>query len=330
MHPLAERTVREALRRGAVLDAIAHHDAIAALDASARATQDADIQDEVDDLDRPVEVGRPPRAAALRPLSLAGHLWLDEAAAQGWFSNDGLVENLAVAWVLANGREAQALAAAGLSERRARQTILRWARGIDGGLDALLTAARRVAGSGSQGQAEGTAPAAAEVSGAVPANPARSVRGLLARLTHEFGQAEDYWLYGPYARVMAAVNLLRRDAAAIAKATRGKGGQARDPEDPEVKAFRRWRKASDDFLAAVCPEAETGRQGRRGSAPIVAPGPDEQTRHAEQIEPDPAPNADDRDRRQYRDQTGHGGPETDIPPELLHRHLSPLTSRSAS
>ncbi len=41
---------------------------------------------------------------------------------------------------------------------------------------------------------------------------------MLARLCHEFGKTDDYWLYGPHGRVMAALDLLRREAEAEARA----------------------------------------------------------------------------------------------------------------
>jgi len=82
-----------------------------------------------------------------------------------------------------------------------------------------------------------------------------NMRLILARLTYEFGQEEDYFLFGPRDRMNAALELLQQkdkeERKAIAKAE-GKT-VVQDPDSPEVQAFVRWRDASDAFLERYKP-----------------------------------------------------------------------------
>ncbi|HAS82776.1 MAG TPA: hypothetical protein DCS43_08925, partial [Verrucomicrobia bacterium] len=77
---------------------------------------------------------------------------------------------------------------------------------------------------------------------------------------HAFGQTQQFWLFAPWADVQAAIELLRQDAEAVAKA----GGKtaARSPQDPCVLAFARWRKAQQRFFDSLgpCRPAEDGAQ----------------------------------------------------------------------
>jgi len=246
MHPLAKRTVREALARGAHLDIIAHHDAIEALDQVARRTSEPAA--DADALDRPVVVGAGATPARLYTLSLAAHLWIEQADREQWFDGDVLLGNLAVAWALAHAREPACLAAAD-SARSARKAVRRWATRCTCGVAELVEAARRVA-----------APRACREDAAddTPENGEPLSHGLVlrlcARLAREFGQGVEYWLFGPHDRVRAAVAVLEAERAAEAAASRGSApGAPRDPASPDVIAFNRWRKASDAFLSAVCP-----------------------------------------------------------------------------
>jgi hypothetical protein len=275
MHPLTRQVVAEARRRGCVIDPEAHLDAIMALEGAARDTDRGHIQEQIDWLDRPVILGTH-RKAELRPLSLAGQLWLAEIEAQGWFADDPLFGTLTIAWALAHGRDLLALQAAGTTEREVRRTVKQWARWIDCPVRAfapavrhILLPAREVAAVDPQ-----TVRQAHETAGS------GVIGDLLARLVHEFGNSFEYWLSAPLREVEAAMKLLSQDAEAMSKAL-GKGG-APDPQSPGVKAFRRWREASGRFLRLVCPpqpahEPETGTEHQQATErPQVQDPPDQQ------------------------------------------------------
>ncbi len=253
MHPLTRRTLAEAGRRGYEIELDKHLDAIMFLEAAARETDHGNIQEMIDWLDRPVVLGRR-RPVELRPLSLAGKMWIDEIEQKGWFSGDPLFETLAIAWALGNSRDLDAIRDAGITEQQTRRTIRRWARRIDCPVRSITAAVRHI-----------ILPARdAEPVDPQTADKARREAGdgcvgqILARLVHEFGRDFDYWLSAPWREIEAAMTLLRTDDEAMSKAL-GKGG-APDPDSPAVQAFARWRKARGQFLdclGTVSPAAES-------------------------------------------------------------------------
>jgi hypothetical protein len=239
MHPLTRQTLAEVSRRGHSIDLDKHLDAIICLDAAARDSQAVGIQEEVDWLDRPIVVGN----VELRPLSFAGKLLITAFNDSGWFADDPEVDALAIAYTLANSRNAEAMRAVGTTERQAARTIKRWARNVDASIGALLQASRRMM-QPARTLADGPA-VVLELQDRAKQDTGY-VSGLLARLAHEFGKDSEYWLFAPWAEVNAAMNLLRKDAEEMNKAMGKKG--APDPEDPAVQAFARWRKAQQQFL----------------------------------------------------------------------------------
>lgn len=245
MHPLVRNAIAEARRRGHEITLDGHLSAIMQLEQAARDTDLGDIQDEIDWLDRPVLLGHT-YAVALYPLSFAGKLWIEEIDQRGWFANDPVTENIAIAWTLANSRQPEVFAVASRSEWRTRLMLKSWARKLDCPLNALLAATRRMMMPARDTQPEETVKAD---SGREAGNG--YVGQIVARLTHEFGQNAKYWLYAPWSEVESALGLLRRDAEAMSKAM-GKG-EARDPKDPAVLVFIRWRKARQKFLDGLGP-----------------------------------------------------------------------------
>ncbi len=251
MHKLAAHTVRQALRDGAKIDPLDDFDALAELDAAARASESLPLWREAEILDAPVLLGDPAarsgRCAVLYPPSYAALVWIEDNV-DAFFGAATLKGNLACAWALAHAYDPESFAMAS-TPRLAGREVKRWAAGLNCGIEALLTATRRLLmhderydttnkhGSTRIGPEGGR-------------KKKLQARLMLARLTHEFGQAEDYFLYGPRDRLMAAIDLIQKkdeaERKAIAKAE-GKAA-ARDPDAPEQRAFVRWREASEAFL----------------------------------------------------------------------------------
>jgi hypothetical protein len=131
----------------------------------------------------------------------------------------------------------------------------------------------------------------------------------LARLCHEFGQDEDYWLFGPHARLNAALELLRKkdeaEERAIAKAA-GRGAP-RDPSSHAVQSFRAWQKAEAAFLAKFPP-----LENPPAAVPTVGASDPQQVAKQEEQSVDRQDEEGDRkgaegdDRKQQDDQERHG------------------------
>jgi hypothetical protein len=280
MHPLVRSTIAEARRRGFEFTLEKHLAAVMDLEQAARDTDSGSIQEKIDWLDRPVVIGTR-RPVELRPLSLAGKLWLDELEQQGWFAGDALLETLACAWVLANSRDLVAIAAAGTTERQTRRTILRWARRIDCPVRAITAAVRHIMLP--PREADAVAPQTAREARREAGNGC--VGEILARLVHEFGKDFNYWLSAPWREVEAALSLLRKDAEAMSKAV-GKAG-ARDPQSPEVIAFCRWREARGRFLRLLCPPAaqqpDEGAEHQQAPERTHVPDPPEQQQNNNRV-----------------------------------------------
>jgi len=254
LHQLTRLAVRRAIERGAALDVIGHHEAIERLDQAARRTSEPAPCMDADALDRPVVVGSGPNPARLYSISLAAHLWMEDADRQGWFSRDPLLANLSVAWALAHARSP--LAMRGIeSGRDARRAVQRWAASLTCGLDDLIEAARRiVAPSGSGEPPATTPPESGEPAADAPPLGHGLVMMACARLAREFGQPADFWLFAPYASVRAALAVIEAESDAADPGAGVRAGRAaRDPRSPAVLAFVAWRKASDAFLKSVCP-----------------------------------------------------------------------------
>lgn len=248
MHPLAAKTVRRVLTAGATLDPVEAFDDLVALDAAARGSAELSIGAICDLLDRPVIVGDPYARHGVPAV-----LWRPSYAAIEWISDTatqcGRWQDLCVAWALAHARTPRLLRRLGCSPRHGIRAAHAWASKLNCSIGALLTATAGVLDENSRQPNEKPA-----TPGALPSRAAE--RLILARLVKEFGQDEDYWLFGPRARTDAALDLLRRmdeaESRAMAKAT-GKT-EARDPQSPEVLAFRRWQAAREAFLAKYIPK----------------------------------------------------------------------------
>lgn len=269
MHPLAARTVRLALAGGAKLDLVEHFDDLAALDVAARETDALSAVDTADLLDRPVVVGdsqaRSGKPAILYPLSYAAHAWVQDSA-QAWFGADALFADLSVAWAMAHARDPQIFRETGADRKTARRAIAKWACDLACGMEALLATTVALLR-----KRRHTADAVKEDAGdGVPLAQCGALRMALARLEQEFGGTDDEWLFGPRERLDACLALLRRQDAAAQVAECRAGGKtiARDPDSPEVAAFRRWHAASEAFLKKVGGDsvsrnaASTGRKTR--------------------------------------------------------------------
>lgn len=248
MHPLVHSTITEAKRRGHEITLEKHLSAIMALEQSAQNTDNGNIQEQIDWLDRPVVLGRR-HPVELRSLSLAGKLWIDELDQNGWFAGDPLLETLACAWALANSRDLEAIRKAGTTQRETRQTILRWAKRIDCPVRAITAAVRHIMLP--PRQADAVAPQTASKAKHEAGNG--YVGEILARLVHEFGHDFNYWLSAPWREVDSAMIMLRKDSEAMSKAV-GKGN-AQDPQDPAVLAFVRWRTARQKFMDSLAAES---------------------------------------------------------------------------
>jgi hypothetical protein len=250
MHPLAARTVRQALASGARIDLLDHFDDLRALDDAARRTSQSSTWQAAELLDQPVIVGDLDRGtpAVLYPPSLAAIEWIQECAAR-WFAPTEIFYSLSVAWALAFGRDPDALAIA-CSPRATRRLIRNWSGRLNCGLQALFHAAQELIN-----RQTATSESAPDRNAPQGQAKAFSKRPTLFRLVAEFGENEDYWLFGPLDRLQAACDYLRRkdaaEAEAIAKASRKP--EARDPDSPDVLAFVAWRAASDVFLAKFPP-----------------------------------------------------------------------------
>jgi len=255
MHPLAQRVVREALARGAVIDALEHFDDLAALNAAAEQTRNVSVQHVCDVLDMPVIVGeldtRSGNPAVLYHLSWAAAEWM-ERCGRDWYPRRPVLQGLCSAWALAHANDPDMLRAAA-SPRVAAWAARKWASTLNCGLAALFAAVSDLLN-------EHKAPP--QTDGNQNANRARKpgMRSALTRLCHEFGKDNDHWLFCPLFELQSALDFLRRkdaaEARAIARAR--KQVEARDPEDPDVLAFQRWREASDAFLKKMCPDENTG------------------------------------------------------------------------
>jgi len=242
MHPLAARTVRQALAAGACIDPVEHFDDLHALE---QAAADEQAVARRDILDVPVIVGRidsrSGRAAYLWSPSYAAMEWIDNQA-RLWFEEPFL--SLAICWALAYARDPEALRAAA-DPRAARRAVHLWAGDLAAPLKDLFDAASAML-------------AAIHTPG--PAEPIAGGRRcpigrILGRLVQEFGQPEDYWLFGPIRRMDDALDLLRRQDEAASRAASGRGAAAADPDSPDVQAFVRWRRAADAFLKKFVPAA---------------------------------------------------------------------------
>ncbi|NQT92548.1 MAG: hypothetical protein HQ559_07295 [Lentisphaerae bacterium] len=244
MHPLAARTVRQAIAAGASLDPLEHFDDLKALDAAARRTSSTSAWREAELLDMPVIVGDIDRGtpAVLYAPSYAVVEWIEHCASQ-WFDTERVIYHVSIAWALAHGRDPEALHAAA-TPKACRKLAKKWAGRLNCGLSALFSASARLL----QPEAA-TDPQKPSEAAQGQREPSR-MRSVLARLCQEFSQEEDYWLFGPIDRLNAAIDLLHRqdeaEAQAISKAS-GKP-EARDPDSPDVVAFNAWRKVSDAFL----------------------------------------------------------------------------------
>lgn len=247
MHPLAARTVRQVLAAGGTLDPVESYDDIAVLDAAARATHELPLGRLCDLLDRPLIVGDS-NAAHGRPAIL----WRPSYAVLHWIGDTaeacGKWQNLCIAWALSLAHSPRLLRERGADARRAIRAAHDWASDLNCSIEALLAAA---AGLLDEGRSDTPPPPRSP--DALP--PRVAERLALARLQKEFGQDEDYWLFGPRARTDAALELLRRmdDAEVRAMAKAGGKAQARDPDSPEVLAFVRWRDAREAFEKKYLP-----------------------------------------------------------------------------
>lgn len=240
MHPLAARTVRLVLAAGGKIDPIESFPDLVALDAAARATQELPLCRVCDLLDRPVIVGdletRHGRPAILWRPSYAALSWIGDTA-----TACGRWENLCVAWALATARTPRLLRENGADPRRAIRAAHAWASDLNCSMESLMHATAALLA-----ESQPDEPPRRRADGP----PSRAAERLvLARLVKEFGQDEDYWLFGPRQRTDAALDLLRRmdDAESRAIAKSGGKSEARDPESPEVLAFARWRDVRDAF-----------------------------------------------------------------------------------
>lgn len=240
MHPLAARTVRLVLAAGGNLDPIESYADLAALDESARATQSLPLWRVCDLLDRPLIVGdlesRHGQPAILWRPSYAALHWIGDTAAAC-----GRWENLCVAWALAFARSPRLLREDGADPRRATRAAHAWAADLNCSMEALLHA--------TVGLLHESRPETPRREKPDQPPPRAAERLVLARLQKEFGQDEDYWLFGPAARTDAALDLMRRmdDAESLAISKSSGKTQARDPDSPEVLAFARWRDVRDAF-----------------------------------------------------------------------------------
>ena len=245
MHQLAQRTVREALAKGAQIDSVDHFSDLVALDRAAKGHEKRIDSEYYDALDQPIILGRGKRAAVLYSPSYAALEWIAERA-NAWF--DDKQYTLAIAWALSHGRNSEALQTAG-SRWTVTLKVLLWARTRNCSAAALCEAAsdlvRRDTGDSDRESGE---------AGEEP--PSNAVGRMLIRLLDELGENEDYWLYGPVSRLNIAIEYLREKDRAEARARAAANGKAvaRDPDDPDVQDFRAWRKASDAFLAKFAPE----------------------------------------------------------------------------
>lgn len=244
MHPLVRKTIAEARRRGHEIILDEHFDSIYLLEQAARETQVTGTQEHVDWLNRPIVVGRK-RPLYLYPLSFAGKLWLERLELNGWFSNDPTSETIAIAYALHVSQGDDAFTLSGTTERRLRLQLKKWIRRYDAPIRCVSDAARRIMMPDENDSRPATETVKANVQ--VSDHDAMGFVGqVVARLVHEFGKDFSYWMYSPWHEVEAAMNVLRKDAEEIRKASGKK--EARDPDDPSVLAFMRWRKAQDRFL----------------------------------------------------------------------------------
>jgi hypothetical protein len=310
MHRNAAKVVRQAMAAGAAIDPVEHYDDLAALDAAARATECLPLWRQCDLLDRPILVGGTDRPVALWPPSYAALKFIAEMA-DACGDDSGLM----AAWALAHGRDARVLRELGADPRRNLRRVRDWAYGLDCGLQALLHAA-----SGLLKPAQDQAVAKAGGKREDAPNPFRE-HLVMARIVREFGQDEEYWLYGPRDRLDAALELLRQADKAEVEAMAKAGGRqkARDPDSPEVLTFVAWRKAEVAFLkkfqslgkpaekVPVIGNQEAGKP-RDGSGPAgeLSIGPAHQPEQAVEEKDKAADRHDpDHDHRQQQDDDAH-------------------------
>lgn len=253
MHPLAARVVRAVLDEGGTIDILEAFDDLKELDDAARKTEHLPIWRVCELIDRPVIVGdadaRRGRPAVLWRPSYAALEWISDVAALC-----GVWQDLCVAWALAHARSPRAFREEGANPPRAIRAAKAWASDLNCSATALMTATQRLL---EECRTDCNGMANSSSKGEKKQPPDRvAARMVLARLVREFGMPEDYWLFGPLDRLHAALELLRQSDEAEARAVARASGrvEARDPNNPEVLAFLRWRSAAEAFRSKYAPK----------------------------------------------------------------------------
>ena len=147
MHLLVTTLLEEARRRGAVLDAIEHHDLVDELDlvACGFATLPADEALEI--VDPAIALSDTCIVRAICPAAVA---WFNREP-KVWWESDEQRLNAAICWAHCNGRDRQTLATVSGDKRQAWRVISAWVDSLDVPLDkvavAIATMARAKAGS---------------------------------------------------------------------------------------------------------------------------------------------------------------------------------------
>lgn len=141
MHLLVKTLLEEARRRGAVLDAIEHHDLIAQLDLVAQGFATLPVDEALDIADPAIALSDTCIVRALCPASAD---WYTRGP-KIWWGNDEQKLNAAICWAHCNGRGKQVIASVSGNPRQAWQVISEWVDSLTIPLDVVAVAIAAIA-----------------------------------------------------------------------------------------------------------------------------------------------------------------------------------------
>ena len=227
MHPLAQVTVRRIADQHPRFDWYAAFDRIQTLDTLARQIEAPPPAEAAALLDAPVMLG----GVAFYRFSAAA-LELSSTVFSDW---DGRLFDLGIAWASAHARDPAAVRALmAADDRRARRTVLDWARGLSCSYDAVVAVLRSFS---PKSDAE-----TAKDDGA-------DFGSVISALMQAYGQTAEYWTFCPIdeikQRLADLATKAERERKAMAK--EAKVAMAPEPDSWGFRAQVRFNKAAREL-----------------------------------------------------------------------------------
>jgi hypothetical protein len=274
VHLLTATLLAEARRRGAVLDAIEHHDLIAQLDLVAHGLTTLPTDEALEIVDPTIALSE---TCIVRALCPAAADWFARGP-RVWWEADEVRLTAAMCWAHCNGRSRQAIDSVSGDKGQALRVISTWADSLDvpfekvgvaiASIDRAKTGAIELLSAGLKALRRQDAPTDAPI----------GAGHLYATLMREHGQPLEYFLFD----VSEAQLDILIESLARRNLEDDFGPIGADGTTESAAARRRranWTAAKLEFLRRVLPPAESA----------VTPGPGDATRTTAAPDPQPEP-----------------------------------------